>query len=236
LSGDLAAAEQSFASACEYGIDALPGLALLRLRQDRLEDARASLDAALGEAAEPLDEARFLPALVEIALAQGDAAAGDRLSLVAERLMLPAHIARSATAQGRLLLAVTDAKAAAAAFRLAARIWLVEVRAPYEAALAQALLARALSDLGKENDAGLALRSAHAVFSRLGARPDAAEAAAALAALSVSQDQLARPTARALSCRSAAGLAWWRISRVVVSGGGSERGDAAPAGECAADA
>jgi hypothetical protein len=239
LSGDLAAAEQSFASACEYGIDALPGLALLRLRQDRLEDARASLDAALGEAAEPLDEARFLPALVEIALAQGDAAAaaaGDRLSLVAERLMLPAHIARSATAQGRLLLAVTDAKAAAAAFRLAARIWLVEVRAPYEAALAQALLARALSDLGKENDAGLALRSAHAVFSRLGARPDAAEAAAALAALSVSQDQLARPTARALSCRSAAGLAWWRISRVVVSGGGSERGDAAPTGECAADA
>jgi hypothetical protein len=81
LSGDLAAAEQSFASACEYGIDALPGLALLRLRQDRLEDARASLDAALGVAAGPLDEARLPPALVEIALAQGDAAAaGDRLS------------------------------------------------------------------------------------------------------------------------------------------------------------
>jgi|tagenome__1003787_1003787.scaffolds.fasta_scaffold20978685_2 class 3 adenylate cyclase len=199
--GDLAAAEQSFASACEYGIDALPGLALLRLRQDRLEDARASLDAALGEAAEPLDEARLLPALVEVALAEGDtaaaAAAGDRLSLIAERLMLPAHIARSATAQGRLLLAVADAKAAAAAFRLAARIWLVEVRAPYEAALAQTLLARALSDLGKEHDARLALRSAHAVFSSLGARPDAADAAAALAGLGASHDELARPTARA---------------------------------------
>jgi class 3 adenylate cyclase len=200
--GDLAAAEQAFASACTYGIDALPGLALLRLRQDRLEDARASLDAALGEAAEPLDEARLLPALVEIALAQGEqdaaVAASDRLSLVAERLMLPAHVARSATAQGRVLLAVADAKSAAAAFRLATRIWLVEVRAPYEAALAQTLLARALSDLGQRHDAGVALRAAHTVFSSLGARPDAAETAAALAALSASQDELARPTARAL--------------------------------------
>ena len=49
--GDLAAAEQSLASACGYGVDALPGLALLRLTKDRATDARAALDTALAEAA-----------------------------------------------------------------------------------------------------------------------------------------------------------------------------------------
>ena len=198
--GDLAAAEQSFASACGYGVDALPGLALLRLTKDRATDARAALDTALAEAAEPQDEARLLPALVEVALAQGDAAAaaaaGDRLSGIAERLMLPAHIARSATAQGRLLLAAGDAKGAAAAFRLAARIWRVEVRAPYEAALVQILLGQALRELGEDTDAKLALSSAHTALTRLGARPAAAQATAALATLGGAQHDPSAVTRR----------------------------------------
>lgn len=199
--GDREAAERSFASARDHGIDALPGLALLRLSQGRLDDARAMLDAALGEAVEPLGEARLLPAMVEVALAQGDtdgaSVANDRLSAIAERLMLPAHIARSAIAQGRLRLAAGDANEAATAFRLATRLWLTDVRAPYEAALAQLLLARALDDLGDEHEARLTLQSAQAVFSRLGARAAAADAATALATLGAAEHGSGLPTQRA---------------------------------------
>ena len=92
--------------------------------------------------------------------------------------------------------AAGDAKGAAAAFRLAARIWRVEVRAPYEAALVQILLGQALRELGEDTDAKLALSSAHTALTRLGARPAAAQATAALATLGGAQHDPSAVTRR----------------------------------------
>ena len=152
--GDLAAAEQSFASACGYGVDALPGLALLRLTKDRATDARAALDTALAEAAEPQDEARLLPALVEVALAQGDAAAaaaaGDRLSGIAEPLVLP-PTSPDQRLHGPSAACRRGCGGDSAAFRLPHGLAGGGARA-LEAALVQILLGQALRELGEDTD------------------------------------------------------------------------------------
>ena len=103
--GDLAGAEQAFNRTREQGCDALPGLALLRLSQGRLDDARRLLESGLGEATEPIAEARLLPALVEVAVAQGDQeaalAACRRLEAIAEAVDLAANAAWAACARGQ---------------------------------------------------------------------------------------------------------------------------------------
>ncbi len=71
--GNLAAAEDAFLQANQFGHDAQPGLARLRLAEGKVEAAATSIKHAL--AAQPLSRlarARRLPAQVEIAIAAGD--------------------------------------------------------------------------------------------------------------------------------------------------------------------
>jgi ATP/maltotriose-dependent transcriptional regulator MalT len=182
--GNLAGAEEAFARAHELGLQPQPGLALLRLAQDKPDAAMQALRAALaGEPAGRPRRARLLVVQVEVALAAGDldtaGQASRELDEIARRLGTPALAAAAATAGGALRLAEGDLPGALERLRAACATW-QELRLPYETAQARLLYGSALRRAGSEEDALLELRAALATFERLGAAGDAARAAALL--------------------------------------------------------
>ena len=150
-----------------------PGLALLRLGRGDLAAARSGLDEALAaNLPQPLVRARLLPARVEVALAEGDtaaaAAAATELRAAAEE------------AAGAVEPAAGAPERAAPRLESARGLWL-RVDAPYEVARTRTLLAEAHGARGDHEARALELRTAHATFDQLGARPDAAACAERLA-------------------------------------------------------
>jgi len=179
LRGDRAAAEEAYRRAGRYGSDAQPGLALLRLAQHRPGPAASGIRRALTEAAEPLARARLLPAHVEIMLAAGDTAAARagaaELEEIAAGYDRPALHAHAEHARAATRLADGDPHGALTAARSAWRRWR-DLDAPYQAARARLLVARACRALGDLETAGLETEAAAETFERLGAAPDLAQA------------------------------------------------------------
>jgi DNA-binding NarL/FixJ family response regulator len=95
----------------------------------------------------------------------------------------PLRRAMADGAQGAVLLAEGDARAALAALRQASTAW-QEVGAPYEAARVRVLVGLACRRLGDEDTAAMELDAARQVFQQLGAAPDLSRA-----------ERLARPAA-----------------------------------------
>jgi ATP/maltotriose-dependent transcriptional regulator MalT len=178
LRGDVEAAEQAFARAGELGHDPQPGLALLRLAQGRPAVAVAGLRRVIAE-----DDvigrhrAVLAAAAVEVGLATGD------LELArSAQSMLVGLLAEGETAclralcdqwTGALLLADGDPAAALPRLRAAVAGW-QSVEAPYEAARARCLVARACAALGDEEAARMESGAARAALGRLGALADLA--------------------------------------------------------------
>lgn len=174
--GDLAGAEEAFREAHALGRDPQPGLALVRLAQGRAEAATSSLETALAsDAWRDLDRVRLLAARAEVAIALGDLEAGAEaereLDAVRRRLTSPWCEATAATTRGRLLLAREDPAGALGSLRPACRAW-GDLRAPYETAVARALLGRALRATGDEDGARRELELAREAFARIGARTE----------------------------------------------------------------
>lgn len=176
IRGDLAGAEREFEDARGFGREPQPGLALIRLAQGRLDAACAAIRGALASA-RPVDRGRFLPAQAEIALAAGDRdgalAACEELEDLARRNGRTMLSACAAYARGAVDLAEGDARAAVAPLRRAARLWL-DLDAPYEAARARVLIARACRSAGDDETADLELRAARDGLTAIGADPDIA--------------------------------------------------------------
>jgi len=176
--GDLAAAEEYFRQAREVGRDPQPGLALLRLAEGRAEAGAGMLRRALEDEGSPdrLGRARLLPAQVELAVAVADLETAHRaaaeLEGIAETFGSPALVASADWAQGILLLAAGDHRAAATRASRARKLW-QEVDVPYEVARSRVLLGRALGAAGEGESATVELEAALAIFERLGAEPDA---------------------------------------------------------------
>src|SRR5882724_4502507 len=171
--GDLRRAEEVFRQAHELGRDPVPGLALVRLAEGKIEAARALLDRAVAERLEgSLERARLLPASVQIALAAGqlDLAheAAAELETIAGRYGSTALHASAAQARGAVQLAKGSGDGAVPSLRRACKLW-QEVQLPYETATARALLAAAYRATGRSEDAGLELRAAASTFKGLGA-------------------------------------------------------------------
>ncbi|MGH2749587.1 MAG: LuxR C-terminal-related transcriptional regulator [Actinomycetota bacterium] len=174
--GDLTGAEAAFTTAHGLGRDPQPGMALLRLAQERAESAAASIRSALAaEERDPLARARLLPAAVEIALAAGDVdyarAASEQLDRIARTYGTAGLAASSSHARGAVLLADGGADKALQPLREALKLW-QELRAPYEAARVRVLVARAYEALHDRDSATLEREAARAEFVRLGAPPD----------------------------------------------------------------
>ncbi|WAZ27277.1 LuxR C-terminal-related transcriptional regulator [Streptomyces cinnabarinus] len=190
--GNLAAAEQSYDRAHEYGRDPQPGLALLRLAQGKAEASATALNLALAdhEDTEPLGRCRLLVAQVEIALALGrlDAArsATGELHTLAQqwqrrrRSETTVLHAAAAAAAGAVAFAARHPDRALPLLRHALTLWLA-LDVPYEAAQVRMTLAAADRAVGDDEGARMELRAAEQTFRRLGAAPDERRAAALLA-------------------------------------------------------
>jgi DNA-binding CsgD family transcriptional regulator len=177
LRGELARAEEGYTRASGFGREPQPGLALLRLAQGRRDAAATAIRRVVETTSNPVARARYLPALVEIAIAVGDLESARRaceeLDTTAESLGSEVLGAMAAHARGSLHLVEGDAKAALAPLRRAFEVWL-RLGAPYIAARVRILLARACHALGDSDACRLERDAARAVLVELGAAPDVA--------------------------------------------------------------
>ena len=177
LRGEFELAEQAYREANHFGHEPQPGLALLRLAQDRVGAAQASIRRAVDETGDSAARTRRLPAHVEIALAAGDVAAAreaaDELSRIAGAADVVALRAVADTARGSVLLAEGEPQAALHVLRQASRAW-QELDAPYDGARVRVLVGIACRAAGDEDGAQMEFGAAQRAFSELGAAPDVA--------------------------------------------------------------
>lgn len=177
LRGEFGQAETAYRQASRFGCEPQPGLALLRLAQDRADDAVAAAGRLVQESQDPISRLRVLPGYVEIMLAVGDTCAarhacGELVQIAATfRSDLLAAIA--STAQGDVELAEGNPTAALAHLRDAVRRWQA-LGAPFELARARVLFGLACRALGDLDSADLELAAADEVFDSLGAATDLA--------------------------------------------------------------
>lgn len=199
-------AERAYQDARHGGHDPMPGLARLRLQQDRGTAALSGLQRVLAMTDDPLHRAHLLPAAVEVHLATGtsDAAAADELTELALRWPTTGLRAAALHANGAVALAEGSAAAAAGSLRDAWDCWTSQ-RAPYEAAQARLLLRRACAALGDEDTAAAHREAAESALAALrgAATPSAAEPAPLLG-LSPRETQVLGLVATGLTNRAVA--------------------------------
>jgi tetratricopeptide (TPR) repeat protein/tRNA A-37 threonylcarbamoyl transferase component Bud32 len=169
--GDLPGANDMFREAHARGRDPQPGLALLRLAEEKPEAARAMIERALLEAGRTaLDRAKLLPALVELRVVCGDVAAAEEGAAEMERItttyLSPALGASAAVARGRVELARGAAEQAMRHFRRACRIYR-EINLRVDLAHTRLLLSRAYAALGNGDEAELEERAAREAMERI---------------------------------------------------------------------
>jgi DNA-binding NarL/FixJ family response regulator len=177
LQGRFDQSEAAYRLAVRSGYEPQPGLALLRLAQEKTSAAVQAIRRALAETADPARRTRLLSACVEIFLADGSAVEARQACLELNEsskgrnsVLLDALAAQS---RGALELAEENPKAALASLRQAFEAWR-QLEAPYEAARVRVLIAKACRVLGDEETAALELDAARSAFAQLRAKPDLA--------------------------------------------------------------
>jgi class 3 adenylate cyclase len=183
--GDLVGAEDALRQAHLLGRMPQPALALMRLSEGKITAAYRAIRSALAETRDRWARARMLPAQVEIAIAAGDPAtaraSAEELGEISAAYDSPALRGSKHDSWGRVLLADGDAEGARRELQSGIGQWR-EVGAPYELARDRALLASALQQLGRDDEADLELGAAREEFHRLGVVRDEAAAADAIRA------------------------------------------------------
>jgi tetratricopeptide (TPR) repeat protein len=171
--GDLVGAEEALAQAIALGDDGQPGRGRLLLAQGDARAAMRSLSRSLADPGFLSRERRvfLLPVHAEACVAVGDEQAADETILeleeLARRLGTSGPAAATAVARGRLALHRGNLETSIVALREGVRTW-SEIEAPYEAAEARVLLARALTADGDDAGARLELRAAGRLIEEFG--------------------------------------------------------------------
>lgn len=226
--GDLAGAEEAYLQAHERAWSAHPGLALLRLAQGDVAAATLLIDEAVADPFDlpwkeqpPIGELRMAPLLeaqVEIAVAAGDAATAAQASAtldgIAERFAGPVLQAGADLARARARLAAGDLAEARRHATAAMQRW-TEIGAPFDAAVARAVLADVRRREGNEDAARLEWQTARRAFAAFGAEAKVHECDAALAAGATEASPAPMPARRA----DAAGFTRVGDDRIVELGG-----------------
>jgi len=177
LRGAFADAEAAYRRASRLGRRPEPGIALMRLAQGRHQVAAATLTRATDEATGIFARARLLEPLIEVLLATGSTSAArlaaDEMLQIAGDIGAPLVTAMAERANGDVLLAEGDPRAALAALRPSWTKWQA-LDAPYEAARTRVLVGLACRALDDADAAALELDAAADAFRELGALPDLA--------------------------------------------------------------
>lgn len=175
--GDLDAAEETYQRAGEWGCDPQPGLALVRLAQDRADTAAAAMRRVMAERIDPVDRLALLSPHVEVMLAVGDRdaarAAATELADHAATFGTDALEAAAGQARGAVLLADGHVAEAARVLRRSLDTWR-SVDAPYDAARVRMLLAEACRRVGDVDTAEVERAAARRTYTELGAVADLA--------------------------------------------------------------
>jgi ATP/maltotriose-dependent transcriptional regulator MalT len=175
LRGELTQAEQAYLQASRWGRQPQPGLALLRLAQERIDIANTAIRLAIEDATDVTTRHWLLAGYVEIVLAADDIpaarAAADELVDLANQYGAPMLRAMATHADAAVMLAKGDARGALAELRGAQAAW-QELDAPYETARVRVLVGLACWQLGDEDTARMEWDAAGWVFERLGAAHD----------------------------------------------------------------
>jgi DNA-binding CsgD family transcriptional regulator len=175
LRGEFAEAEQAYRRVGEFGREPQPGLALLRLAEDRVKVAAATIARVLDEASDRFSRCRVLPAYVEIMLTAGEVSAAqiatDELFTIAETLGAPFLRAVAAHATGAVTLAAGNPPGALIPLRRSVSLWR-QMDAPYQAARVRVLVGQACRELGDADSAGIEFDAAARVFQQVGAESD----------------------------------------------------------------
>jgi DNA-binding CsgD family transcriptional regulator len=177
LRGAYAEAEEAYRQASRLGRRPEPGLPLLWMAKGQIDAAHTALDRALAEETDLARRAEILDALIQVLLAQGDAAGARARAVelrdIATTLGAPLVRALCLTAEGAALLTEHEPRAALEPLRRAWTEW-QRLEAPYDAARVRFLISRAYRDLGDRESAAMELDAARWVFQELGAIPDLA--------------------------------------------------------------
>ncbi len=177
LRGDLDDAEAAYRRAGQCGCRVHPGLALLRLASGQTDAAVAAIRLALEDTTERRARPPVLRGAVDILVAAGETAAARdaavELGRLATEIDAPCLHAMAATAEGAVLLANAEARAALPRLRAAEGLW-QSLEVPYDVARTRVLLGRVFRALGDDEGAALQFEAAQEAFERLGAAPDAA--------------------------------------------------------------
>lgn len=173
--GDFAKAEDAYYQANTWGRNPQPGLALLRLNEGQTEIARTSIALAVEEAKNLKTRSRILPAYVDIMLAVNNLEyarnGADELKKIAVELDAPMLHAIAAYAEGAVLHKEGDPFSALERLRAAVFLW-EKLKAPYETARTRMLTGLVCRELGDEDMAEMAFKSARSIFVELRAMPD----------------------------------------------------------------
>jgi DNA-binding NarL/FixJ family response regulator len=184
LRGEHDAAEAAYLEANRCGREPQPGMALLRLAQGRADAASASIRRVLESVKGDLARARYLPAAVEVFLADGNPddarRAARELADIASGKGNEILDAMAAHARGAVHLASGEAREAIEPLRHAFAVW-QRAGAPYLAAKIRVLLGMADRASGDEDGARMELEAAQSVFRNLGAPRDLERVRASLA-------------------------------------------------------
>jgi DNA-binding NarL/FixJ family response regulator len=177
LLGEFDEAEQAYREAAQWERVPRPGLALLHLARGEVKAARSTIQHVVDVIADPGKRAEALSALAEIALAANDVAvartAAEELLEIASRIDAEFLKGVSACVQGAVLLEEQEVQPAVVVLRQALACF-HHLEAPYEAARAQVLLARAYQGQGNNESAAHELAAARDAFRKLGAATDLA--------------------------------------------------------------
>ena len=178
LRGDFAEAEAAYLRASQLGGEPQPGLALLRMAQQRQDAACTAIRRVMKATSDPVQRVKLLPALVEIMLAGGEfqEARGACAALDELAASINTEVVHAITAQARgtLELVEADGRTALAPLRRAFHLW-QQLDAPYAAARVRVLLGLACRSLGDLETAQFEFAAARGEFQRLGAAPDLAQ-------------------------------------------------------------
>ena len=170
--GDYDGAENAFQEALTRGREPVPGYALILAHQGDLTSARDLLNRVLSEPhLSKLDRARFLPAVIQLSLDDGDNQRAEQalveLTEISELARSDLFKAQASQARGNIELATGVPSKAITELKEATKIYM-RLGLPFESATAHADMGRAYIADGAKALAAMELKAARVEFERLG--------------------------------------------------------------------